>query len=81
MKSIYSPRFLVQLYQEKLKLDRMDILKIRYEKTRVDCNYIEKEYGPDLLQEGIKNSNLWLTSVRQSIKLITNQREKINERK
>lgn len=51
VKSIYSPRFLVQLYQEKLKLDRMDILKIRYEKTRVDCNYIEKEYGPDLLQD------------------------------
>ncbi len=32
-----------------------DILKIRYEGTRIDCSSIEREYGTEILDESQRN--------------------------
>ena len=49
--SIYSPAFLVKCAGEQLAMHGDDILKIRYEGTRIDCSSIEREYGTEILDE------------------------------
>ena len=43
--SMYTPKYLVEAVGERLKLDRDDMLKIRYENTRIDCSNLEKRFG------------------------------------
>lgn len=50
--SIYSPAFLVESAGKQLEMQGDDILKIRYEGTRIDCSSIEKKYGAETLDEG-----------------------------
>lgn len=47
VQSIYTPQYLVKMVGTQLQLQRDDILKIRYEGTRIDCSSIEREYGAD----------------------------------
>lgn len=49
--SIYSPQYLVEIYSQQIGLNRLDLLKIRYEGTRIDCTFFEQKYGPDMLEE------------------------------
>lgn len=49
--SIYSPAFLVECVGKQLGIHGDDILKIRYEGTRIDCSSIEMKYGTEILNE------------------------------
>lgn len=49
--SMYSPKYLVESVGERLKLDRDDILRIRYENTRIDCSNLEKRFGATCLEQ------------------------------
>ena len=51
VQSIYSPLYLVNSVGKQLKMNRDDILKIRYEGTRIDCSSIERKYGAGELEE------------------------------
>ncbi len=51
IQSIYSPMYLVQNVGDKLHMQRDEILKVKYEGTRIDCSSIEKKYGADTLDE------------------------------
>ena len=49
--SIYSPAFLMECVGKQLGIHGDDILKIRYEGTRIDCSSIEMKYGTEILNE------------------------------
>lgn len=49
--SMYTPQYLVEAVGERLKLDRDDMLKIRYENTRIDCSNLEKRFGANCLEQ------------------------------
>ena len=51
VQSIYSPLYLVNSVGKQLKMNRDDILKIRYEGTRIDCSSIESKYGAEELDD------------------------------
>lgn len=49
--SIYSPRYLVETVGSRLNLSRDDMLKIRYQNTRIDCSTIEHRFGAEQLEK------------------------------
>lgn len=49
--SVFSQRYLVQRYGKKLHVSSDDILKIRYDKTRVDCSLLDRKYGTGILND------------------------------
>lgn len=48
--SIYSPGYLLELYDHELEIDRPTYLKIRYENTRIDCSFMDSDSGLDNLE-------------------------------
>lgn len=49
--SIYSLRYLAETLGDQLELDGDTRLKIRYRGTRVDCSFLEREYGSRILEK------------------------------
>lgn len=51
VESVYTPKYLAEVCSQQIGLSRIDLLKIKYEGTRVDCTFLEDKYGPSLLEE------------------------------
>lgn len=49
--SIHTPKYLLEKYNDILKVDKKQILLIRYAGTRVDCTALEDDYGVSVLEK------------------------------
>ena len=49
--SVHTPKYLVEKYNDILKIDKKQMLLIRYAGTRVDCTTLEDNYGVSILEK------------------------------
>ena len=63
--SVYSPQYLAVHFSASLKLCGDDLLKIRYENTRIDCSFLDRKFGSSILE--IHEYHLLITSLDKFI--------------
>lgn len=49
--SIYTPKYLLELYDDIIGIDGKSMLMIRYKDTRIDCSLLEGKYGVSILEK------------------------------
>jgi len=50
VKSVHTPGYLIGEYRDYIHMPREEVLRIRYQRTRVDCSSLETKYGAGTLE-------------------------------